>query len=75
VTKNQKQNLQNLQRKHSISKNQSNASFKLINQSFTSVKSSSQAVEEKMGREKKMAITQQFLQESLQVAMEHSATI
>jgi hypothetical protein len=46
-------NLQNLQRKLSISENQSNASFKLINQSITGIRSSSQAIEAKLGRRKK----------------------
>jgi hypothetical protein len=53
VTRNQKKNLQSSQRRLSISENQSNAGFKVINQSFTSVKSSSQEVEEKLGRENK----------------------
>jgi hypothetical protein len=51
--KNQKQNLRNLQRKLSISENESNARFKLINQYFTSVIISSQIVEAKLGRKKK----------------------
>jgi hypothetical protein len=53
VTRNQKKNLQSSQRRLSIYENQSNAGFRVINQSFTSVRSSSQAVEEKLGREKK----------------------
>jgi hypothetical protein len=39
--------------KLSITENQSNASFKLIKQSSTSVRSSSQEVEARLGRKKK----------------------
>jgi hypothetical protein len=53
VSKIKNKNLQILQRKLSISENQSNASFKLINQSITGIRSSSQAIEEKLDRRKK----------------------
>jgi hypothetical protein len=53
VTRNQKKNLHSFQRRLSISKNQSNVGFKVINQSFSSIRSSSWVVEAKMGREKK----------------------
>jgi hypothetical protein len=51
--KNQKQDMQNYKEKLSISENQSIASFKLINQSITSIRSSSQATEAKLGGKKK----------------------
>jgi hypothetical protein len=53
VTRNPKQNLQSPQRRLSIYENQSNAGFKLINQSFTSIRSSSLTIKEKLGRENK----------------------
>jgi hypothetical protein len=61
--------------KLSISKNQSNASFKTINQSINGIKISSQAIEEKLGGKIKIGSLQQFLQESSRVAVEHNATI
>jgi hypothetical protein len=52
----------------SITENQSNASFKLINQSITGIRSPSQEIEAKLGKKKKKKIAslQQFLQESSQ---------
>jgi hypothetical protein len=49
--------LQNYKEKLSISENQSNASFKLIIQSITSIKSSSQKIEGKLGGKKKKWIS------------------
>jgi hypothetical protein len=58
-----------------ISKNQSKARFKLINQSNTDIRSSSQAIEAKLGEKIIISSLQQFLQESSQVIVEHSMMI
>jgi hypothetical protein len=58
VTKTKSKTCKIYKEKFSIPKNHSNASFKLINQSFTSVRISSQAIEVKLGRKKEeMAIS------------------
>jgi hypothetical protein len=67
--------LQNYKEKLSIPENQSNTSFKLINQSITGIRSLSQAIEAKLSEKRKIGSLQQFLQESSQVAVEHSAAI
>jgi hypothetical protein len=64
--KNQKQNLQNFKERLSISENQSKAIFKLINQSNTGIKSSSQATEAILGEKRKIDLLQQILQEAPQ---------
>jgi hypothetical protein len=62
--------------KPSITENQSNARFKIKNQSITGIISSSHEIEEQLGGKKeKNGHLQQFLQESLQVTMKHNAMI
>jgi hypothetical protein len=53
VTKIKRKTCKIYKEKLSISENQSNASFKLINQSITGIRSSSQEIEAKLGGKKK----------------------
>jgi hypothetical protein len=59
----------------SIPENQSNACFKIINKSITSIRSSFHEIGAKLGGKRKIVSFQQFLQESSQAAVEHSVMI
>jgi hypothetical protein len=63
VTNIKRKNLKNYKERLSIPENQSKSRFKLINQSNTGIRSSSQETEATMGEKRQIESLQQILQE------------